>query len=68
MSDRSITGLNPVQDIICDRLEVNKRIRVDDGTIEIKSEGEIYFRNLPTTQPSKSNRLWNDNGTLKISP
>eukprot|EP01052_Picozoa_sp_SAG31_P087078 SAG31_NODE_48006_length_201_cov_30.156863_1_plen_30_part_10 len=30
MSDRSITGLNPVQDIICDRLEVNKRIRIDD--------------------------------------
>ena len=67
-STRTITGLDPVQDVVCDRVEVSKRIRLNAGTFEVKSTGEIYITNLPKTQPSESNRLWNDNGTLKITP
>ena len=64
---RTITGLNPVQDVICDRLEVSKRIRLNRGTIDMQSSGEVYMTNLPTTQPTESKRLWNDNGVLKIT-
>ena len=67
LSSRSITGLEPVQDVICARLEVTQTIKINGDKIELKGNGEVYFRNLPTSQPSESHRVWNDNGTLKIT-
>ena len=46
-STRTITGLDPVQDVVCDRVEVSKRIRLNAGTFEVKSTGEIYKDALP---------------------
>ena len=57
LSSRSITGLEPVQDVICDRLEVTQTIKINGDKIELKGNGEVYFRNLPTSQPSESNVL-----------
>jgi hypothetical protein len=72
MADRiqssfSITGLEPVQDVICDRLTVTQTIKINGDKIELKGTGEVYIRNLPTSQPTESHRVWNDNGTLKIT-
>ncbi len=41
-----------------------------DGTtrIEITASGGIIFSGLPTADPSVSGQLWNDSGTLKVSP
>lgn len=124
---RSITGLSPVQDVICDRLDLQEKITIkgktpttteflgydpttrktkymtptdttytagtgltlnnttfnftggDLGSVNVTirgdlsltsqfiSSGAIYFSNLPTTNPSDPGRVWNDNGTLKIS-
>ena len=65
ITERSITGLAPVQDIICDRLQVVRKITVEN-TIDIQNDGKVFIRNLPTSEPTESGRLWNDNGTLKI--
>lgn len=42
---------------------------VTDGVsrIELGAAGEIYLRNLPTTDPGVPDQLWDDNGTVKIS-
>jgi hypothetical protein len=67
-SSRSITGLDPVQDVICDRLTVTQTIKMNGDKIELKGTGEVYLRDLPTSQPIESHRVWNDNGVLKITP
>ena len=66
-SSRSITGLEPVQDVICDRLTVTQSIKINGEKIELKGNGEVYLRDLPTSKPVESHRVWNDGGTLKIT-
>lgn len=41
------------------------RLRGEDGGAEIS--GAVMLTNLPTSDPAVAGRLWNDNGTLKIS-
>jgi hypothetical protein len=49
------------------------KIEIDGGTISIKDgtldvlTSVIKFSNLPTSDPSVANQLWNDSGTLKVS-
>jgi hypothetical protein len=49
------------------------RIELDGGTISIKDgtldvlTNVIKFSNLPTSDPTVANQLWNDSGTLKVS-
>src|SRR6056300_347955 len=49
------------------------RIELDGGTISIKDgtldvlTSVIKFSNLPTSDPTVANQLWNDSGTFKVS-
>ena len=46
LSSRSITGLEPVQDVICDRLEVTQTIKINGDKIELKGNGEVCKHHL----------------------
>jgi hypothetical protein len=35
--------------------------------LELTSDGKLFIQGLPTSNPNQTNRIWNDNGTLKIS-
>ena len=39
----------------------------DNGTLMINNKGKVMATDLPTSDPSNSGQLWNDNGTVKIS-
>ena len=44
-------------------------IVTDNATrITVKASGAILFSGLPGTDPGVSGQLWNDSGTLKVSP
>ena len=115
-NQRTITGLNPVQDITCESIDVSEVITINGktptntsplgydvttkttkyltdgnypGDLFVSGEAFLYggvntggtqvscgvltatgvvkFTHLPTSDPSNSGQLWNDNGTLKVS-
>ena len=46
-------------------IEIDDNLKVD-GNLSVTG-AQIDFTNLPTSDPSVAGRLWNDNGTVKIS-
>ena len=43
------------------------KISTASGDIVFDEEGGIYMPNLPTSDPTSADQLWNDSGTLKVS-
>lgn len=48
-------------------LTIEGTLSTDSDVNTVLESDEIYFSNLPTSDPVSTNQLWNDSGTLKVS-